>query len=99
MLRGMAQHNQRKLQSKTGRHRAVAPREANHSDLLESLKKYRLDQDLSWRALGDLCGIDATALLRAVRRGMITDRLAARIERKIGDLLGPSSVQVGASRA
>jgi hypothetical protein len=52
-------------------------------ELLHALDSYRLNHGCSWDELGRLCGTSAATLFKAVRRGSVTDRIAARIVREM----------------
>jgi DNA-binding XRE family transcriptional regulator len=96
MLRGMPQHNQQNQQSKTSR---SASNGKPHAELVLNLAQFRLDAGRTWQELADLCGINRTTLMSAVRRGTLSDRLAAGVERNLSRNKILQLVQVGAGRA
>ena len=55
--------------------------------MLKRLARFRLDKSYTWKELEMLCGVKSRTLYIAVRRGAMSDRIAAQVERSVGQYL------------
>ncbi len=62
-------------------------RQGNHAGMLKKLARFRLDKSYTWKELEVLCGVKSRTLYIAVRRGAMSDRIAAKVERSLGEYL------------